>query len=66
MFLTRKQMQTVLKWYRESYLPGCETRAGASHLCEKSPIEICVYHPPTDPGRGDDQCIFCGEPFERK
>ena len=66
MMLTRKQMQLLIKAYREKYLPVCETRGGFSHACERSPIEICVYHPPTDPGRGDDSCLFCGEPYERK
>lgn len=36
------------------------------HECSDSPIGRCVYHPPTDCGRGDDDCIFCHDPHERK
>lgn len=32
--------------------------------CEKSPVETCVYNPYEDPCH--DQCIFCGDPEERK
>jgi hypothetical protein len=32
--------------------------------CEKSPIGLCVYHHFKDPAH--DQCMFCGNPSERK
>ncbi len=32
--------------------------------CKKSPVELCVYNPSLD--RAKDNCIFCGEPNERK
>lgn len=32
--------------------------------CKSSPIGVCVYHRVLDPA--SDQCIYCGEPNERK
>lgn len=32
--------------------------------CEKSPVGLCVYHFIEDPAK--DNCIFCGNPQERK
>ena len=32
--------------------------------CEKSPFGWCTYDITTDPAM--DNCIFCGEPYERK
>jgi hypothetical protein len=34
-------------------------------ICVQSPIGVCVYHPPTDPGHYG-ACLFCGQPMERK
>lgn len=35
------------------------------HECPKSPDLVCWYNEDTDPGY-HDQCIYCGEPEERK
>jgi len=37
-----------------------------SHIweCENSPIGVCVYCPLDD--RAHDNCLFCGDPEERK
>ena len=32
--------------------------------CDSSPIGVCVYHKLKD--QASDQCIYCGEPHERK
>lgn len=32
--------------------------------CEKSPVGVCVYHRHNDPH--SEQCIYCGQPQERK
>ena len=32
--------------------------------CEDSPVGLCVYDSINDPA--SDQCIFCGDPDERK
>ena len=42
---------------------GQDHRVGVWN-CEKSPIGVCVYHRFKD--RASDQCIYCGEPHERK
>lgn len=34
------------------------------HECLRSPTRHCVYNIDADPAK--DQCIFCGDPFERK
>ena len=31
--------------------------------CEDSPVGLCVYD---SQDRGSDQCLFCGDPDERK
>lgn len=33
-------------------------------LCEKSPVGLCIYDHFED--RALDNCLFCGEPHERK
>lgn len=32
--------------------------------CDKSPVGLCIYNHLDDPAM--DNCIFCGEPHERK
>jgi hypothetical protein len=44
--------------------PGDE-RGAYVWTCQQSPIGVCIYHPPTDPGYYD-QCLFCHQPMERK
>ncbi|CAH7393383.1 hypothetical protein VCHA53O466_50060 [Vibrio chagasii] len=40
-----------------------ELHMGIQH-CNESPVKICVYNESEDPAH--DDCIFCGEPSERK
>lgn len=42
---------------------GQDHRLG-SWPCTESPVDVCVYHRFKDPA--SDQCIYCGEPQERK
>lgn len=47
--------------------PANEAGIFKTHVweCLQSPIGVCIYHPPTDKGYYDN-CLFCGQPLERK
>ena len=52
----------------EKYIPegssAWEYRIGTFWECDSSPFGLCMYHQMFDPCW--DNCIFCGEPHERK
>ena len=43
---------------------GFAKLSSSGWTCDESPVLLCVYDSIKD--RGMDQCIFCGQPHERK
>lgn len=58
----RLAQNEILDKYR-GHGEGQDHRIG-TWPCEKSPVGVCIYHRYKDPA--SDQCIYCGNPHERK
>lgn len=51
-------------WAETSHGLDPETSMSTGHECPDSPIDLCVYNVEEDPCR--DQCLICGEPWNRQ
>lgn len=57
--------EQLMLWVADTLkLPTDTDLVEGPHDCHKSPIRVCVYN--NDEDKCHDDCLFCGEPEERK
>lgn len=60
-----ERRDALMSWVAKGLgLPSETTLVEGVHDCLKSPIGVCVYDEDNDPCH--DDCLFCGDPSERK